>query len=278
MSGKYRQKHWILGAKALKMSGENQLEPKKQPRVDSTLAKGLLILEALAGHGSGRGVSELARELNLTKSNTFRLLQTLSHLGYVRHGKGRMYLATLKAWRIGGKVVENLNLRELAQPEIRALSAATKETIYLAVPEELSVVYIDKIDSLRPIRTWNRVGGAAPIHCVGTGKAILAANYDAMRDRLEGNLAKYTDLTITDLNAMDDDVQKTRLHGYAVDRGEFREGVLSFGGAICLPNGVAIGAIGISVPSVNLPTDRYHGFGGLVASAARSISAKLARS
>lgn len=143
------------------------------PKVDSTLSKGLMILEALAQSGGAKGVSELARELDLTKSNAFRLLQTLTHLGYVRHGEDRNYAATLKTWQIGRQVVDNLNLRDLAGPEMRWLSQETRETIYLAVPEEFSVIYIDKIDSLQPIRSWNRIGGEAPLHCVGTGKAIL---------------------------------------------------------------------------------------------------------
>ena len=53
------------------------MSDKPQPRVDSTLSKGLSILEKLLTQKSGMGVSELSRELGLTKSNTFRLLQKL---------------------------------------------------------------------------------------------------------------------------------------------------------------------------------------------------------
>lgn len=254
-------------------------EPKKirEPKVDSTLTKGLLLLDTLSGVTGGKGITDLSRELGLTKSNIFRLLQTLTTLGYVQHGENKLYSATLKTWRVGRRVIDNLNLPELAREEMRKIADATHETIYLAVPENLSIVYIDMIDSLRPIRSWNRIGGSAPIHCVGTGKAIIAANYPALRGALKGGLTKHTSRTITTLSALEADVESTRKNGYAFDTGEFREGVVGTGAAICLPNGVAIAAIGVSVLEANL---REHGrdkLGRLVKEAGERISARLAR-
>lgn len=251
--------------------------PAKEPKVDSTLSKGLAILENLAGSRQGKGVTELSKELGLTKSNTFRLLQTLATLGYVQHMPDKTYAATLKTWRVGRASVESLNLRELAAPELAYLSQETGEAVYLAVREGLSVVYIDKIDSQKPIRSWNPIGGAAPLHCVGTGKAILAAEYDKLREQLSVELVAHTDRTITDLAALDADVTATLKRGYAFDTGEFRDRILSFGAPITLPGGEAVGALGISLPDINLPEHGEDRYGALVAHAARSISQKLGR-
>lgn len=245
------------------------------PRVDSTLTKGLLLLEAMAASKNAKGVTELAQTAGLTKSNTFRLLQTLVALGYVRQGRDKLYSATLKTWQVGIQLVNNLNLREHASEELRRLSRATQETVYLGVLDGLSVIYIDMIDSLRPIRTWNQVGGSAPAHCVGTGKAIVAANYPALRDTFRGKLLRYTDKTLTTLAAFESDVALTRERGYAFDAGEFREGVVGVGAAICLPTGEAIGAIGLSLLEGNLPDNNPESYGRLVAEAARNISLRL---
>ena len=187
------------------------------PRVDSTLSKGLAILESLTAAQGSKGVTELSRELGLTKSNTFRLLQTLAGLGYVRHEPNKTYCATLKAWQVGRSVVENMNLRTIAAPLLQYLAQETGETIYLAVRENLQVVYIDKIDSQKPIRSWNPVGGVAPLHCVGTGKAILAVEYERLRGQIGTQLARFTDRTITTLDALDQDVAATRLRGVRTD-------------------------------------------------------------
>lgn len=250
----------------------------KEPKVDSTLSKGLFILENLAKAAGGKGVTELSIELGLTKSNTFRLLQSLCALGYVKHLPDKSYAATLKTWQIGRSLVENLNLRELAAPEMSDLSKHTMETVYLAVPEDCEVVYIDKIESLKPIRSWNRIGGAAPIHGVATGKAILAANYPEFRNKIKNRLTRYTDKTLTSITAMDHDIELTQQRGYGYDKGEFRERVLGFGAAITLPSGDAIAALGISLPDINLPEGGIEHFGKLVADAALSVSNKLSKS
>lgn len=247
----------------------------KAPKVDSTLSKGLAILETLAASRGGKGVTELSRELDLTKSNTFRLLKTLTTLGYVKHLDNKSYAATLKTWQVGRASVENLNLRSVAAPEIAYLSQETGEAIYLAVPEGLNVVYIDKAESLKPIRSWNPVGGSAPIHCVGTGKAILACNYERLREKVDGNLTRFTDLTLTSMKQLDADVAMTKKQGYAFDRGEFRDRILSFGAAICLPDGEAVAALGISLPDINLEDGAEDRMGALVQHAAESVSQKL---
>jgi len=139
-------------------------ETPKEPRVDSTLSKGLSIPENLASSSTGKGVTELSKELGLTKSNTFRLLKTLTKLGYVKHRLDKTYAATLKTWQVGRASVENLNLRGLAAPELQLLSQETGETVYLAVRENLKVIYIDNVDGQKPIRSWNTIGGWP--HCI----------------------------------------------------------------------------------------------------------------
>ena len=248
-----------------------------EPRVDSTLSKGLAILEKLTSLKSGMGVSDLSRELGLTKSNTFRLLQTLSTLGYVRREPDKTYSATLKTWQVGRSVVESLNLRSAASEMMLYLSEETKETVYLAVRDGLNVVYIDKVESVKPIRSWNPIGGTAPIYCVGTGKAILAEEYRFLRDQVAGSLEAYTDRTITDVDRLDKDMAATKLRGYAIDTGEFRPNILSFGAVVQLPNGEAVGALGVSVPDVNLRDGDMDRIGAHVQHAARTVSENLGR-
>ena len=244
-------------------------------KVDSTLSKGLLVLEALARSRDGKGVSELSRELGLTKSNTFRLLQTLTTLGYAQNSDSKAYLATMKVWQVGQAVVENLRLPEIAAPELQRLSKETGETIYLAVPDDISVIYVEKIDSTKPIRSWTPKGGSAPMHCVGTGKALLAARYDLLRDRIRNHLTKFTDKTITSIKRLDADMAATQARGYAIDTGEYRERILSFGAAIRLPNGDPIAAVGVSAPDVNVPEGRSEEICELIRHAAEGLTRKL---
>jgi len=246
-------------------------------RVDSTLFKGLKILETLAAAPSAMSVTAISRELELTKSSAYRLMQTLCRLGYVRQGEDKLYGATFKAWQVGRQVINHLNLREFAAPQMGRLSQITEHTVYLAVPEGMSVVYIDKIESRQPIRSWNPVGGLAPIHAVSTGKAILAADYERWRERLKGNLTRHTSLTLTNIREFDEEVEMIRQRGYAEDKGEFRDRVIGYGAAILLPDGSPIAAIGITMPDFHLDDTMRETYPALVRTAAEEISAALAR-
>lgn len=256
------------------MSKDNKTDT--SPRVDSTLSKGLSILEALANNSEGKGVTALSQDLELTKSNAFRLLRTLSTLGYVSSTEDKKYRVTMKVWQLGQSVIENLNIRAIARPHLINLANQTGETVYLAVREDLSVIYIDKIDSTKPIRSFTPKGGSAPLHCVGTGKALLAAEYDALREGIRARLTKFTSETITSIRKLDADMQATLERGYSIDTGEYRERIHSFGAAISLPNGRTIAALGVSAPDVNLEGGRTEEVCQFVKQAADAISEELA--
>ena len=246
------------------------------PRVDSTLLKGLAILETLAARSGGYGVTELATTLKLTKSNTFRLLQSLCTLGYVRQRADRIYIATTKVWKVGLLVMEQFEVRDYAAPEMRRLSELLGETIYLAILEDASVLYVDKVEGTQPIRTWTPKGGTVPIHCVGTGKALLAYNYEELRSRVVGNLERHTDKTITSVQKLDDEMARVRKAGVAIDWGEFRSQVYSIGAPIFGPDRTAVAAIGVSVPAANCSKSEANRIAKAVIEAGRTISDRIA--
>ena len=254
---------------------ESEDSQKSEQKVDSTLSKGLRVLEALADSPDGKGVTELARELGMTKSNAFRLLRSLSILGYVQSRPDRNYAPTMKIWQLGQQVVNHLNLPRIAAPQLRQLSQVTGETVYLAVRDGLMVIYIDKIDSSKPIRSFTPKGGSSPIHCVGTGKALLAAEYELLREQVRYSLTQYTPKTIVSMDQLDQDMQATRDRGYAIDTGEYRDRIHSFGATICLPSGQAIAALGVSAPDVNIEGGRDQEICQAVCQAAAEVSEKL---
>jgi DNA-binding IclR family transcriptional regulator len=182
----------------------------------------------------------------------------------------------MKVWQLGQSVVENLNLRGITKPHLINLAQQTGETVYLAVRDGLSVIYIDKIDSTKPIRSFTPKGGSAPLHCVATGKVLLAADYDTLRDSIRERLTKFTSETITSIRKLDADMQATRDRGYSIDNGEYRERIHSFASPIYLPNGKAIAALGVSAPDVNFEDGRAEAVCQIVKQAADAVSLDLA--
>ncbi|OFW24335.1 MAG: hypothetical protein A3H27_10800 [Acidobacteria bacterium RIFCSPLOWO2_02_FULL_59_13] len=220
--------------------------------MDITLNKGLRLLEALCTSDKRRGVTELAHELGLQKSNVYRLLQTLAALGYVdQEAEGARYGPTLRIWEYGAMVADRLDLRTVARPSLSKLAEETEETVHLSILSRLEVVYIDKVDSPFPLRAYSRVGGRAPAHCVATGKALLAFADDETLELLARvKLKRFTNTTITSQSKLLKELKAVRQRGYALNRGEWREGVNGLAMPIFDHTRKAVAAVGITLPPV----------------------------
>ena len=244
-------------------------------RVDKTLLKGLEVLEALARSEGSRGVSELARELGLTKSNVHRTLQTLCSAGYVRKNEDPAeYECTMKVPRLAAAILGRLDIKRVAQPFMQVLAATTLETVHLSVLDGLDVFYVHKIDSPHPVRAYSEISGRAPAYCVATGKALLAFEEGDPVQRF-GRLAAHTSRTLTTHDALRQELAQVREQGFAVNRGEWRESVGGLAAPIFEASGRVVAAIGISGPNERLRSARIKAFTPDVLRAARRISEAL---
>jgi DNA-binding IclR family transcriptional regulator len=240
--------------------------------VEKTLAKGLTLLEALARLGHPVGVTEAAKAVGLQKSNAHRLLRSLADLGYVRQvaDTGR-YELTLKLWELGSRVIARLDIATEATPAMRKLAALTKETVHLSLLDGDEVVYVHKIDSPHPVRAYSAIGGRAPAHCVATGKALLAFQPPDAVDLSRARKA-FSDATITAPPDLRRELERIRKAGYAINRGEWREGVFGVAAPILDANGRAVAAIGLSGPQDRFRPKAMKAFTPLVMAAARDVS------
>lgn len=245
-------------------------------KLDSTLSKGLMILETLANSPAGKGVTELSKELELTKSNTFRLLQTLLATGYVHQTEGKLYKASMKIWRIGHQILSELDLPTLAAPQMRKLSNETGEAVYLAVLDGVNNLYIDKIDSTEPIRTFTPKGRTTPLHGHAMGKVLLAGDYDNLRDKIKDRLEQFTDRTITSIAKLDEVIAEVQEKGVAVDHGEYREHVYSIAAPIVSPDGKTLAAIGVSILDIRFDQNNLQRITDLVKQCGSEASEKIA--
>lgn len=244
--------------------------------MNTTFVNGLALLEALARAGEPSGVSELARQLQLTKSNVHRLLQTLNERGYVRNlGATGRYEVTLKLWELGVEVLDKLDVKRVAFEPMERLVALTGETVHLSILDHGEVVYIDKVDSPQPVRAYSKVGGRAPAYCVATGKALLAHASPATVSAVARELRSHTANTITDAAELRAELKRVLDAGYAINRGEWREGVCGVAAPIRDGRGSVIAAIGISGPVDRLKPRVAKQFAPAVVEVARSISSRL---
>ena len=245
--------------------------------MDKTLLKGLMVLEAISRlDGEAHTLEQLAAEVGLTRSNTHRTLQTLIHAGYVRRDKETgAYLCTLKMFELGARQLAGMDARRLAPPFMRELANNTGETVHLSVLDGLDVVYVDKIDSAQPLLACSTVGGRAPAYAVATGKALLAFQTPDYIEHYADAVRKHTEQTHVSIPALKHELADIARIGYAMNRGEWRQGI----GGIAAPvfNGLdkVVAALGISGPLERLTNNKMAQFAPLVQQTARELSAHM---
>ncbi|MDE2395786.1 MAG: IclR family transcriptional regulator [Burkholderiales bacterium] len=221
--------------------------------MDSTLAKGLAVLEWLVRQPRASRVSEVAEAFGLARSNAHRTLQTLVECGWAQQEEaGGAYCPALKLFELGVLVESGLDLKAALHPLLERLANATGETIHLAVLDGAEILYLDKFDSPLPVAAYSRIGGRAPAYCVASGKALLAAaepDEAALRRRL-GKLVAHTPQTLVRFDALLSELERTRERGWGENREEWRTGVCGLGAPVFNARGEAVAAVGMSVPAI----------------------------
>ena len=242
--------------------------------MDSTLAKGLSVLDWLVRQQRDCRVVDVAEAFGMARSNAHRTLQTLVACGWaLQDSNTSAYRPSLRLFELGSLVDAAADLRTLLRPHLAALSHSTGETIHLAVLDGAEIVYLEKFDSPLPVAAYSRVGGRASAACVASGKALLAAwREDAEPARLQarlGVLKPHTPHSLTDHAALQAELRRTRERGYAENREEWRLGVCGLGAPVFNARGEPVAAIGISVPSIRFSRAQVRALAdGLVATVA----------
>lgn len=247
-------------------------------KVIQSLARAANILEHLAVHKGGDGLSNISRGLGLSKSTTHSLITTLEKLGYVQQDQvtGK-YALGLKLFELGQVVHASMDLRTIAMPHLHALAEKYQETVHLAVLSKGEVVYIDKVDSPRSIRIISQVGGRNPAHCTGVGKVLLAGLTEGELERVirEKKLQRFTANTITDPGELKTLLDQVRVDGYAQDQEEIEIGLSCVAAPVKNHSGTIIAAISLSGPTGRIANGSISELTVDIVEAARLISGQL---
>src|SRR5690606_4854260 len=130
-------------------------------------------------------------------------------------------------------------------------------------------------DSPQPVRAYTTVGGRAPAQCVATGKAQLAwASADTVA-AVKLTLSAHTPKSITRAEQLDEELEKVRTHGFAMNTGEWREQVYGMAAPIRDNTGRVIASLGISGPADRLKPRLMQSLAPTVQKACATISLLL---
>jgi IclR family transcriptional regulator, KDG regulon repressor len=212
--------------------------------------RALQLLKYIADTPDGSAtLGELTDFIGLDKSSVFRLLATLWKHELVRQDPGsRSYQLGFGIYRLAGSLQGRLSITEVARPYLRKIVRETKENAQIAVRSQNLAVFIDRERGSRTLSANMNPGDTEELHCTAVGKSLICRlSQTELKDILgEGPFVSFTDRTLTDYDALLEDLRLTRERGYAIDNEEYEMHVVCVAAPIYNYDGRAEAAIGIS--------------------------------
>ncbi|MEM7331237.1 MAG: IclR family transcriptional regulator [Chloroflexota bacterium] len=225
-----------------------------------SVVRAIDILNFIAKHPSGVGVTAVADALSLHKSTVSRLVSTLEKSGAISRTNNR---ADVQISPNFINTLVNLSQQEqlilLAQPFLQTLSKAAGEDSGLAVPERDQAHYIHQVSVDRVIQVRDWTGYRFPLHTVSAGKLFLAYRTPAEQKRyISQPLAAYTENTLTQPDALHRSLQEVKASGVSWIFDEFSEGLNAVAAPIFDAKHELVAALCLYAPSFRFPKPGKH--------------------
>lgn len=206
-------------------------------------------------------LSELARQLDLPKSTTSRMLGALERQGLIRRDRDGAYFGGDVLMRFASMQNQDSTLINKMRPILEALAAKTSESVNLAVPGNNELKLVDQVDGQYLLGATNWVGRSVPYHASALGKVLLAFGAAQLP---AGALQSKTSRTITSRAQLSKELEKVRKLGFAIIDSELEDGLVAVAAPVYGPTGTVVAAISISGPDARITREQLNKFGELI--------------
>jgi len=212
-----------------------ELEDVSKGDVSLTLSRALNILASFDSENPEKGISELSRELWMSKTSVQRIVNTLEKHKFLDHNPStRKYRVGVQAYRVGSRYPNGKRLEEVALPLMQELVQSTGLTCYLSELQDEHMVILSSLESIGRIRYSIPIGEKLPLHCTATGKAALSIQSSiALNARLSKlSLEVKTPFTKTKKDDLIKQLLDVQKRGYSINWEENTVGVASVAACI----------------------------------------------
>lgn len=213
------------------------------------------VLEAVASAGRPLTVTELVVLLGVPKPTMHRIVRQLDNEGLLlREPHSRGFGPGPRLCNFAIDVVRTAMRSSPRRAVLERLSQRTGETCNFGMISGNAVIYLDRIEAAWPFGLKFEAGSRVPLHCTSMGKLLLAHQPKRRREYLlnAATLHRYTDNTITDPVALEEQLTEIRKRGYSIDNQEFLAGVICLAVPVHDNRGQACAALAISAPNARM--------------------------
>jgi DNA-binding IclR family transcriptional regulator len=147
-----------------------ELDKYRAPALD----KGLDILELLAATEEGLSQAEIAKALDRSPNEIYRMLDRLVRRDYVRRTSGDRYELTLKLFELAHATPPIRRLVSQSLPVLRRFARDSEQACHLVIHDRNILVVVAQVDSPGYWNVSIRVGSRISLVNTGSGHVFLA--------------------------------------------------------------------------------------------------------
>lgn len=236
--------------------------------MSKTIEKGLQLLDLFTEEKPSWRLEEISTHTQIPKATAYRILRSFVEYGYLtrkmieRKGvliEGDSYSLGLKLLQLGELVASDLEIRQIALPYMKLLKGKFNEAVQLVAREESQGVYIQKVESTRPVRLYTRVGRMAPLYAGACTRILLSyLPNEEIIEILKQPLKIYASNTPKTTDEVWRYIEETRKYGFSYSVSELEEGTVSIAVPIFNRKNVVEFSISIAGFSSSLPKENMY--------------------
>ena len=217
-----------------------------------SVERGLNVFSFIVNSKKAVGITQISKALHLSIGSVQRVTYTLQKLGYLRKDEDiQKYSIGNNGLVLGLGIVKGLDLKRIAYPYLKELSAEINETVNLAVLDGIQIVYIDRVKTGQIININLNIGSKLPVYCTSMGKSLLAflPNDELLELLNKITLKPITPHTITTKARLLKELEKVKETGFSVNDKELDIGLRSVAAPVRNEYGTVVAAVNIAVPA-----------------------------
>lgn len=245
-------------------------------RVQS-IDRAVAILECFNEEKKELRLSEISEKLGLNKSTAHGIITTLKHHGFISQDEEtQKYKLGIRFIEFGDLVTNSLNIRNAALPVIDEVCCKIEETVHVATLDGLDIVWIEKQECTKSIKTSTKIGARLPAYTTADGKIILCyQDKDKIKNYLPKKIPKFTSNTITGKVEFIKKLEEARKNGYLIDNEEFVEGIKCVAAPIFDYEGNARFSLSTTGPAFRMTDEKIEELIVIIKEAANEISRRI---
>jgi DNA-binding IclR family transcriptional regulator len=187
----------------------------------------LSLIELLAGSARPRAMSDIAREMGISKARAHRHLRALMQHGYVLQDRDtERYEIGIKLLELGEAVRHRFDVLGATRPEMGRLRDETGQTVTVSALVEDAVVILELLQGKTLVEFGVRPGATLDFAASAHGLVALAFGSPCLLQQvLSRPLKTYTPATLTDPELLKAHVEQVRRQGWATAADQLLVGV-----------------------------------------------------